>query len=114
MKELYYVTNIMVSWMTLDGLEGSNIRGYFIDRIGTKETKQFTCRKPFGIHFRCINKVEYYKNWRHVKIYLDMTLATKFWPDSNLAWYLAVSEFNTALASGIDGNYQVIDLFLPW
>ena len=38
-------------------------------------------------------------NWRHAPIYLQNTWMEKFWPDHNLAWYLAVSEVNTALAS---------------
>ena len=57
MKEPDYVMNIMVSWMTLDELEGAKTRRYFIDRSGTKETKQFTYRQPFGIHFRYRHQV---------------------------------------------------------
>ena len=52
MKEPYYVMKIMVSWMTLDELEGGRTRIYFIDRSGTKDTKQFKYWKPFGNNFR--------------------------------------------------------------
>ena len=33
---------------------------------------------------------------------------TKFWPDHNFAWYLAVSEFNTDLVSGYFQNYGIV------
>ena len=39
MKEPGYVTKIMASWMTLDELEGARTRRYFIDIIGTNESK---------------------------------------------------------------------------
>ena len=42
----------MVSWVTLDELEGESKRRGFIDISDTKETKQFTYRNPFGLHFR--------------------------------------------------------------
>ena len=47
-----YVMKIMVSYMTLDDLEGAKKRRNFIDSSGKKETKNFTYRKPFGIYFR--------------------------------------------------------------
>ena len=52
MKDMDYVMKAMTSWMTLDELEGARTRRDFIDSSGTKETKQFTYRQPFGLHFR--------------------------------------------------------------
>ena len=40
MKEPNYAMKIMVSWRTLDKLEGTTTRIYFIDISGTNETKQ--------------------------------------------------------------------------
>ena len=91
MKDPDYVMKIMASWMTLDALEGAKTRRDFIDSSGTKDTEQFTCRQPFGIHFRYRNQVDDHNNWRHAPIFLERTWATKFWP---------VSEDNAALASG--------------
>ena len=70
MKEPDYVMKIIAGWIKLDILEGARIRRYFIDSSGTKETKQFTYRKPFGINFRYINQVDDHNNWRHAPIYL--------------------------------------------
>ena len=41
MKDPDYVMKIMVSWMTLDELEGARTRRYFIARSGKKGSKQF-------------------------------------------------------------------------
>ena len=49
-----------------------------------------------------------HNNWRHEPISLKKTRATKFWPDLNFAWYLAVSEVNTDLASGHFQNDGVV------
>ena len=86
--------------MTLDELEGASTRRDFIDISGTNEENPFTHRQPFGIHLRYKNQLEGHNNWRHAPIYLDRTWATKFWPDRNFAWYLAVLEVNTDLVSG--------------
>ena len=49
-----------------------------------------------------------HNKWRHAPIYLEMTRTTKFWPDCNFAWYLALSEVNIALASGHFQNDGVV------
>ena len=108
MKEPYYVMKIMVSWMTFDELEGARTGRYFIDSSGTKETKHFTYRQPFGIHFRYGHQVDDHNNWRHVPISLERKWATKFWPDRNFSWYLSESEVNTALVSGHFQNDGVV------
>ena len=108
MKDPDYVTKIMASWMTLDELQVTKTRRDFIDRGGTKETKQFTHRHLFGIHFSYRHQLDDHKNWRHTPIYLDTTWETRFWPDCNLAWYISVSEVNTALASDNFQNYGVV------
>ena len=70
-KEPDCVMKIIASWMTFDDLEGARTRIYFIDSSGTKEMKQFTYRKPFGVNFRYTNRVVNYTNWRHEKFSLD-------------------------------------------
>ena len=62
MKYPDYVTKIMASCMTLDYLEGTKTRIYFIDRNGTKEADKFTYWKPFGINFRYIQQVDDHNN----------------------------------------------------
>ena len=94
------VLKIMASWVTLDELEGARTMIYFIGRGGTKETKQFTHRKPFGVHFIYIHQVYDHKNWKHVQISLESKWVTKFWPDLKFAVYLSVSEVNIALVLG--------------
>ena len=70
MKEPDCVMEIMMSWMTLDELEGACARRHFKDRSGKKETNKFTYRQPFGLHFRYGHQVDDQNNWRHVPIYL--------------------------------------------
>ena len=91
MKNPDYVMKIMESWMILDELESARKRRYYIDNSRTKETKKFTYRQPFGIDLRLRNQVDEQNNQIHETIYLDRTWTTKFWPDCNFAWYLAVS-----------------------
>ena len=104
MKYPDYVMKIMASWMTLDVLDGASTRRYFLDRSGTKDTKQFTYRQPFGINFRYRHQLDDHNNWRHAQIFLERIWATKFWPDRNFSWYLAVLEVNTDPASGLFQN----------
>ena len=47
-----------------------------------------------------MHQVDDQNNWRHAPISLEKKSGTKFWPNHNFAWYLAVSEVNTALVSG--------------
>ena len=44
MKEPYYVMKVMASWITLDELEGTKTRIYFICSSGMKDKNQFTYR----------------------------------------------------------------------
>ena len=99
---------IMESWVTLDEIKGVITRRYFIDISGKKYTKQFTYWQPFVIHFIYIHQLYNHNNRTNAPIYLDRTWATKFWPDLNFAWYLAVSEVNTDLASDHFKNYGVL------
>ena len=108
MKEPYYVMNIMASWITLDQLEGAKTRKYFIDSRGTKDTKQFTCRQPFALHFRYIHQVEDHNNQLHERISLERTHATKFWTDHNFALHVDMSEVNTYLVPGHFQNDGVV------
>ena len=64
------VMKIMASWMTLDELDNPRIRRDFVESSGTKDTKQFTYLKPFGIHFRYIHQVDNHNNRRYAPIFL--------------------------------------------
>jgi hypothetical protein len=99
-KEPDYVMKIMATWMTLDELPEANTRRDYIGRDGQSLVKLFKYRQPFGLHFRYCHQVDDHNNRRHAPISVERTWATKFWPDRNFAWYLAVSEVNTALADG--------------
>ena len=100
MKEPYYVMKIMVSWMTLDELEGARKRRDFIDSSKAKDTKQLTYGNPFGNNFRYRHQMDDNNNWIHAPISLKRTWATKFCPDRNFSLYLSVSEVSTDLAPG--------------
>ena len=60
----------------------------------------FKYHQTFGLHFRYRHQVDDHNNRRHAHISIERTWETKFWPDRNFAWYLAVTEVNTALADG--------------
>ena len=70
MKDTGYVMKIIESWMTLDEIEGTSTRIYSINRSGTKDTKNFTYRQKFGLHFIYIHQVYENNNQRHPPIYL--------------------------------------------
>ena len=108
MKDLDYVMHRMVIRATLEQLQGTRTRIYFIDRSGTKQTKQFTYWQPFGINFRYRHQVYNHNNHTHAPIYLKKTRATKFWPDRNFAWYLSMSEANKDLVPGHFQNDGVV------
>ena len=84
-KEPDYVMKIMVSWRTLDELEGETTRRDCIYNSGKKDMKQFTYWQPFGLHFRYIHQVDDQNNWRHAPIYLERTWVTKLWPDRKVS-----------------------------
>ena len=69
-KDPDYATKIMESCVVLNELEVASTRRYFIDSSGEKETKKFTHRQPFGLHFRYRNQAEDQNNQRHAPIYL--------------------------------------------
>ena len=99
---------IMASWITIDYPERSETRRDFIDSSEMKETKKFTYRQPFGIHFSYWHQGDNHNNRRHAPIYLEKIWATKFCPDRNFAWYLVVSEVNKTLVSGHFQNDRVV------
>ena len=56
-----------------------------------------------------------HNNWIHAPISLERTWETKLCPDCNVAWYLAVSEVNTDLASGhFQNDWLVRTSFYFW
>ena len=53
-----YVMKIMISWMTLDELEGANTKRNYKGRDGESLVKIFKYQQPFGFHFRYRQQVD--------------------------------------------------------
>ena len=99
-KEPEYVMKIMATWMTLEELDGADTRRDYKGRDGESLARLFKYRQPFGLNFRYRHRVDDHNNIIHAYISIESTWATKYWPNRNFAWYLAVTEVNTALADG--------------
>ena len=99
-KEPEYVMKIMATWMTLEELDGADTRREYKGPDGDSLVRIFTYCHPFGLHFCYRHQLDDHNNIRHAPISIERTWATKFWPNRNFAWYLAVTEVNTALADG--------------
>ena len=95
---------IMATWMTLEELYGVDNRREYKGRDGQSLARQFNYQQPFGLYFCYRQQVDDHNNRRHAPISIERIWATKFWTDRNFAWYLAVTDVNTALA---DGKVQV-------
>ena len=91
---------IMATWMTLEELGGADTRQEYKGRDDESLARIFKYRQPFGLHFRYRHHVDDHNNRIHAPISIERTWATTFWPNRNFAWYLAVTEVNTALADG--------------
>ena len=87
-------------WTTLDELEGANTKRNYKDGDGESIVNIFKYLQQFILHFRYHHQVENHNNRRHSPILLERTWDNKFWTDHTFGWYLAVTEVNTALASG--------------
>ena len=84
--------------MTLEELDGADNRWEYKGRDGESLARPFKYRQPFGLHFRYRHQVDDHNNRRNSPISVERKWETKFWPDINFAWYLAVTEVNAALA----------------
>ena len=99
-KEPEYVMKIMATWMTLEELDGEDTRQEYKGWDGQSLARLLKYRQPFGFHFRYRHEEDDHNNRRHDPISIKRTCETMFWPDRKFAWYLAVTEVNTALADG--------------
>ena len=99
-KESEYVVNIMATWMTFEELGGADTRREYKGRDGQSLVRQIKLRQTSGLHFLYHHQVDYHNNRKNYPISIESTWATKFWPNRNFAWYLAVTEVNMALADG--------------
>ena len=99
-KETEYVMKIMAAWMTLEDLDGADTMREYKGRDGESLARLFKYRQPFSLHFRYLHQVDNHNNRRHSTISIERKWASKFWPDRNFTWYLAVTEVNTSLAYG--------------
>ena len=91
---------IMATWMTLEELDGADTRQKYKGRDGEYLARLFKYLQPFGLHFRYLHQVDDHNNKRHDPISIQRTWANKFWPNRSFAWYLDVTEVNTALSDG--------------
>ena len=108
MKELNYSMKITTRWMTLDELQGTKTRIYFIDSSGTKDTTQFKYWQQCGLHFRYRHQLDNHNSWRHAPIYLEISRATSLWPDCNFVWYITMPEVNTDPSLGHFQNDGIV------
>ena len=99
-KEPEYVMKIMATWMTLEELDGADTRREYKGWDGESLARLFKYCQPFGLNFQYSHQEYNHNNQRDAPISIERTWAIKFWPDKNFAWYLAVTEVNTALADG--------------
>ena len=83
---------IMISWITLDVLDGANTKRDYTDNRGSCVRRIFTHQQPFRLHYN--------NNHRHTPICIKLTWATRFWMDRKFAWYLAISEVSANIAHG--------------
>ena len=100
----------MDTWMTLEELDRADTRREYKGRDGQYLVRKFKYLQPFVLHFRYHHQVYYHNNRTNAPISIERTWATKFWPDRNSAWYLAVTEVNTALA---DGHFRKDGKLIP-
>ena len=92
-----YVMKIMSLWMTLDELEGVNMKRNYKGRYGESLVKVFKYQQPFVLHFLYHYQLYYPTNRLHSNISLERTWCTKFWIDHKFLWYLSVTGVNIAL-----------------
>ena len=81
-------------------MDGADTRREYKGRDGDSLARKFKYCHPLGLHFRYRHPLDYHNNIIHAPISIERIWATKFWSDRNFAWYLAVTEVNTALADG--------------
>jgi Transposase IS4 len=106
-KEPDYVMKIMASFGTLEeNKEHPTSRVYKKD--GQTVTKKFNYIEPMSNHFKYRHQIDDHNNRRHSPISIEKIWATKFWPDRNFAWFLAVTEVNTNLARGYFGGGETL------
>ena len=102
-KEPDYIMKIMSSFGTLnENVDHKTRRVYKQD--GQTITKTFNYIEPISNHFKYRHQIDDHNNRRHSPISIEKTWATKFWPDRNFAWFLAVTEVNANLARGYFGG----------
>ena len=96
MKEPYCVMKLMSTYGTLDPTDKRTRRKF--KRGGIMEKKEFMYTEVVANNFLYRHQVDDNNNRRHSPIYIEKNWATKYWPDSCFAWYLAVSEVNVNYA----------------
>ena len=80
-KEPDYVVLMMITYGTLEHLEGSYTPRRYKGAGGELFTKRFNYREFFGNHFNYRHQVDDNNNWLHSYISVERTWAKKYWPD---------------------------------
>ena len=98
MKEPDYVMSIMTTYGTLsrEGCRETTRRG-LANVIGNSIT--FKYPEVINNHFRYRHAVDDHNSKRHQPISLEVTWATKWWPNRVFAFLLAITEVNVMLAA---------------
>ena len=99
-REPEYVMKVISTCMTLKELDGADTRRKYKGQDVQYLVSQLKYWKTFGSHSRHHHQVDNHNNRSNAPISLERKWVTKFWPNRNFAWYLAVTEVNTALTDG--------------
>jgi len=99
----------MSTFGTLEGREDHKTKRVYKSN-GQTVTKVFNCIEPISNHFRYRHQIDDNNNRRHAPISLERTWVTKYWPDRNFAWFLAVTEVNANHARGYFGGQTLPQL----
>ena len=91
---------IMSTWMTIEEFDVTDMRREYKVQDGQYLVRQFKYQQPFMLYFHYPHQVDDHNNRINAIISLERTWANTIWTNRNFAWYLAVTEVNTALADG--------------
>ena len=97
---------IMSSFGTLDEISDHKTKRVY-KKNGQTITKTFSYIEPISNHFKYRHQIDDHNNRRHSPISIEKTWATKYWPDRNFAWFIAVTEVNANHARAYFGGERL-------
>ena len=108
-KEPDYVMKIMSTFGTLEEKEDHQTRRTY-KKNGEQISTVFNYIEPVSNHFRFRHQIDDHNNRRHSPVSIESTWATKYWPDRNFAWFIAVTEVNVNNVRGYFGGVSLPQL----